>query len=123
MGSPLGPVLANIFVGYYETKILSGMWPEVYDRYVDDIFSHFVNEKACDEFFDVLNGLHPALKFTCEHEDRSLPFMDVRVTRETTGDVNTSIYGKPTFTGLYTTWDSFAQHATRSIWLNAWCTE
>ena len=35
MGSPLGPVLANIFVGYYETKIPSGMWPEVYDRYVN----------------------------------------------------------------------------------------
>ena len=34
--------------------------------------------------------------------------MDVRVTRETTGDVNTSIYRKPTFTGLYTTWDSFS---------------
>ena len=41
MGSPLGPVLANVFVGFYESKIPSAMWPSLYVRFVDDSFTHF----------------------------------------------------------------------------------
>ena len=36
-----------------------------------------------------------------------MPFLDVRVTKKDTGFV-TSLYQKPTFTGLYTPWDSFS---------------
>ena len=42
MGSPLGPVLANIFMGHHEKTWLQnyhGIKPEVYTRYVDDIFA------------------------------------------------------------------------------------
>ena len=82
MGSPLGPILANIFVGYHERRIQPHQWPQVYDRYVDDIFSHFLSKEACNEFFVTLNNLHPALKFTREDEqDDSLPFLDVLVNR------------------------------------------
>ena len=35
MGSPLGPALANIFVGYQERKINDDEWPEIYSRFVD----------------------------------------------------------------------------------------
>ena len=108
MGSPLGPILANIFVGYYESKIAEDKWPEVYNWFVDDVFSHFVNRNACDEFLVLLNRLHTALMFTCEHEeDGSPPCMDVRVRRIDTS-VETLVYRKPTFTGLYTTWNSFS---------------
>ena len=111
MGSPLGPILANIFDGYHEKRIQSHPWPQVYDRYVDDIFSHFLSKEACNEFFVTLNNLHPALKFTREDEqDDSLPFLDVLVNRMAQ-EFSTSIYRKPTFTGLYTPWDSFS--ATR----------
>ena len=41
MGSPLGPVLANIFVGYCEFRIPENRWPKFYRRYVDDTFSLF----------------------------------------------------------------------------------
>ena len=41
MGSPLGPPLANIFVGYYEKKIPDQEWPDMYFRYVDDVFFAF----------------------------------------------------------------------------------
>ena len=113
MGSPLGPILANIFVGFHEKRIPSDKWPEMYERYVDDIFSHFVDRNACDQFALLLNSLHPALRFTCEHEcNGCLPFMDVKVSRRDfeSGFV-TSIFRKRTFTGLYTRWDSFC--ATR----------
>ena len=40
MGSPLGPILANIFVGYYENNLLSldNSKPLTYYRYFDDVF-------------------------------------------------------------------------------------
>ena len=63
-----------------------------------------------------LNSLHPCLKFTVEKErERSLPFMDVRVTRKE--KLVRSVYRKPTFTGLYTRWDSFCptQHKTNLV--------
>ena len=41
MGSPLGPVLANIFVGFCESKVPESSWPPFYCRYVDDAFSWF----------------------------------------------------------------------------------
>ena len=108
MGSPLGPALANIFVGYYEQKIPDNEWPELYFRYVDDIFSHFINRDKSVIFFERLNSLHPTLCFTVEgEEDGSLPFLDVRVTRADVG-LLTSMYRKPTFTGLYTPWDSYS---------------
>ena len=42
MGSPLGSMLANIFVGYYELKVLTNaaiVQPTLYFRYVDDVCS------------------------------------------------------------------------------------
>ena len=108
MGSPLGPVLANIFVGSCESQIPDESWPLLFCRFVDDSFAHFDNSCQSEEFLVRLNGLHPALKFTCEHESAGrLPFMDVCVDRSMNGSLETSVFRKPTFTGLYITWDSF----------------
>ena len=37
-GSPLGPVLANIFLGYCESHIPENRWSALYRRFVDDTF-------------------------------------------------------------------------------------
>ena len=64
--------------------------------------------KASQDFFEILNTMHPALRFTMEGEsDRKLPFMDVLVERVNDQLVR-SIYRKPTFTGLYTRWESYS---------------
>ena len=108
MGSPLGPVLANIFVGYCETKVDPSQWPLLYDRFVDDTFAIFNSESESKDFFSLLNGLHPGLRFTVENElNGELPFMDVLVQRKDDALLK-SVYRKPTFTGLYTRWDSFS---------------
>ncbi|XP_046860166.1 uncharacterized protein LOC124453391 [Xenia sp. Carnegie-2017] len=60
MGSPLGPVLANIFVGYHECKMLaSSDCPDVlwYKRYVDDTFSLFHNDRNRALFLNKLCSL------------------------------------------------------------------
>ena len=109
MGSPLGPALANIFVGFYEEKLFSQKSkPSTYFRYVDDTFAMFRNEEESDNFFKQLNCLHPSLKFTFEKEKNNcLPFLDVNVERTATG-FETSVYRKPTFTGQYLRWESFS---------------
>ena len=61
MGSPLGPALADIFVGYYEEKLFSQTQkPSTYFRYVDDTFAIFNHEAEADEFLTKLNCLHPS---------------------------------------------------------------
>ena len=108
MGSPLGPILANIFLGYCESRISDNMWPDLYRRYVDDTFSLFMKGKEdALKFLNCLNSLHPSLQFTMESEaDRKLPFLDVLVFRDD-HHFSTTVYRKPTFTGLYTRWDSY----------------
>ena len=67
MGSPLGPVLANLFMGYYEQKWLEsdhGRLVKFYRRYVEDIFCLSENEDQAQTFVDILNIQHPNLNFT-----------------------------------------------------------
>ena len=110
MGSPLGPVLANIFVGYCESLVDPSLWPEFYVRFVDDSFTYFDSVQQCDAFLDRLNNLHPSLKFTVEHEqNNTLSFLDVRV-EKSNDEIVTSIYRKPTFTGQYIVFDSYCSY-------------
>ena len=108
MGLPLGPVLANTFLGFCESLIPEDKWRDLYRRYVDDTFSLFLHgELNALLFLNLLNGLHPSLQFTMEREiDGKLPFLDIQVFRES-NRFTTSIYRKPTFTRVYTRWDSF----------------
>ena len=94
MGSPLGPALANIFVGYYEKLFSQTQKPPTYFRYVDDTFAIF-DHKAADQFLTKLNCLHPSFKFTFEKEKgKCLPFLDVYIKRTHIG-FETSVYQKP----------------------------
>ena len=59
-------------------------------------------------FFKWMNKQHPSITFTKEEEqDNKLAFLDVLLTRTTDGSIVTSIYRKPTFSGLYMKWDRF----------------
>ena len=109
MGTPLGPILANIFVGYNEERLFkTSNKPLAYFRYVDDTFALFNNERESRSFLDRLSLLHPSLKFTMEEEkDLMLPFLDVLVERRRRSFI-TSVYRKPTFSGEYVHWHSFA---------------
>ena len=109
MGSPLGPILANIFVGYHEQRLLEKCkLPMTYRRYVDDTFAIFSNKQQSVEFLHHLSQMHPSLQFTIEGErDNQLPFLDVLVEKNGTA-LCTSVYRKQTFNGDYLHWTSFS---------------
>ena len=111
MGSPLGPVLANIFLCHYEQIWLSKcppqFKPEYYRRYVDDTFLLFREEDHIKKFGRYLNSRHKNMTFTYEFEDdKSLNFLDILIHRN--NEFVTSIYRKPTFSAIYTHFDSYS---------------
>ena len=118
MGSPLGPILANIFMSHLEDKCFDSLTcakPLVYHRYVDDTFAVFTSKEHMLHFYEHVNSLHPSIKFTKDEEQcNSLPFLDVLVTRQDDGCLVTSVYRKPTFSGLYLKWDSFVPKQYKS---------
>ena len=110
MGSPLGPILANIFLCYHEKKWLENcpeeFKPMKYVRYVDDTFLLFWDESHVDLFQEYLNRQHINIRFTVEKEENDcLPFLDVEVTRRDTEFI-TGTYRKPTFSGMYSDYRS-----------------
>ena len=67
MGSPLGPLMANVFMCHLEEKLSrDGLIPDLYKRYVDDTLAKMPSIDAASEFLDTLNGLHPIMEFTME---------------------------------------------------------
>ena len=110
MGSPLGPILANIFMCHFEEKWLtkSRFCPSLWFRYVDDTFTMFDSKDNANEFLSFLNSRHDSIKFTIEfEEDNKIPFLDILLKRCPDNTFSTSVYRKKTFTGHYTKWDSF----------------
>ena len=117
MGLPLGPSFANIFMCYHEKLWLASCPPEFapifYRRYVDDCFLLFRDKSHADLFLGFLNSKHQSIKFTMDSEsDGKLAFLDVLVRKE--GDrLHTSVYRKPTFSGLGTSFFSFISRSLK----------
>ena len=110
MGSPLGPVLANLFMSYYETMWLNTFREcemILYRRYVDDIICLFNCQSDADKFFEFLNRQHPNIKFTFEKQvNKQISFLDVLITND--GDqFCTSVFCKETVIGLFTNYLGF----------------
>jgi hypothetical protein len=109
MGSPLGPLFANIFMDEFENKHmekLKELGVQDWLRYVDDIFTTINNQKSSKDILDYLNNQHNCIKFTIEEEkNNQLPFLDTLVKRKEQGYF-TTVYHKKTFTGVYLNWNS-----------------
>lgn len=99
MGSPISATLANLVMEFAEDKIMRKLRykPKVYHRYVDDVFMSYPGNHI-ENLIDTFNSFNVNLKFTVEHENncRTIPFLDVRLTRNNNGTITTNWYQKPT---------------------------
>ena len=101
MESPLGPLLANVFMCHLE-EILSDndLIPPFYGRYVDDTLAIMPGLDVAESFLGTLNGLHPSIHFTMELSNNdSIPFIGMLITKNG-NKLETQVYRKPTNTGL-----------------------
>ena len=113
MGSPLGPVIANIFMVELERRLIPTMYDKIslWFRYVDDTFT-FIKRGEVDNIIRILNSFHESINFTFEKEtDESISFLDVNVMKRTDGSFDTDIHRKKTDTNVYLNWESFAPRA------------
>ena len=104
MGSPLSPVVANLFMETLEEKALSTttLKPKIWLRYVDDTFVTWPHgQQALGEFHSHLNNQNQDIQFTMEEESEGeLPFLDTLVKRDGSKAI-TTVYRKPTHTDRY----------------------
>ena len=118
MGSPISPVLANIFMEEFETSSLltAELKPSLWLRYVDDTFVIWPHgQEQLQEFLTYLNKQHPTIKFTMEQEqDGQLAFLDVNLSRNKDGTLNHRVYRKPTHTDRYLHQRSFHHPAIKT---------
>ena len=104
MGSPLSPVIANLYMEYFETEIIRPIKTKgmTWMRYVDDILT-FWNPVWGDFsiFLNKLNNLVPSINFKVEWENNNkIPFLDVLIIRDPSG-YKFTVYRKPTFSISY----------------------
>ena len=81
--------------------------PSSYRRYVHDIFVLFESSESANSFREYMSSKHQNINFTVEKENvGSLSFLDVKICCKN-GKFVTSVYRKPTFSGVFTNYESF----------------
>ena len=104
MGSPCSPVVANIYMEYFEDLALGPEIPipiKEWKRYVDDIFSIIPKGKR-DNLLNYLNSIDPHIKFTVEqpYAEGAIPFLDT-LPQPKGENISVSVYRKPTHMDRY----------------------
>ena len=77
MGSPLSPIIANLYMEAFEKKAISTAPtpPSLWRRFVDDTFV-IIKKTQKDSFISHINSIDEKIQFTMEDskEDGSMPF-------------------------------------------------
>ena len=114
MGSPLSPIVANIYMEHFEKIAIQtpNKTPSCgFDMCVDDTFSLWPDgPEELSLFLNHINNIRPSIQFTMEVEDdEKIPFLDVLVVRSN-GKVMSEVYWKPTHTDRYLHYQSYHPH-------------
>ena len=98
MGSPCSPVVANMYMEYFENLALGSELPvpvKDWKRYVDDVFS-IIPKGNWDKMLQYLNSIVPHIKFTIEqpYEEGASPSW-TPFPNPQGGGIAVSVYRKP----------------------------
>ena len=109
MGSPCSPVLANIYMEYFEDLALGPELPtpiKEWKRYVDDIFS-IIPKGKWDTMLNYLNSIDQHIKSTVEQPnvEGAIPFLDT-LPQPKGEEISVSVYRKLTHTDRYLDFNS-----------------
>ena len=120
MGASLGPVLANIIMTELEKKLLPKLLDDdvikFYVRYVDDTLV-LIKEDQIESVLQKFNSFDKNLEFTVDtFEDGHIHFLDLSVNIDN-GEVD--VYSKPTNTGQYAHYTSYAPWSHKVAWARA----
>lgn len=110
MGSPLSPLLAEIFMANLETTIeQTEPFKHIifWYRYVDDVLAGFTGtSRQLTKFLAHINSIHPKIKFTIEEErNNEINFLDITIKRNHPS-LSFKIFRKPTATDITIPMDS-----------------
>ena len=108
MGSPLGPLLAYIFMTSLEEEVIPKLTLYLFNwkRYVDDTHA-YANPQKVDFVLTKLDSYHPNIQFTCKLEkNKQITFLGVLVKRTASNQIETSVHKKETSTDFYINWNS-----------------
>ena len=109
MGSPCSPVVANIYMEYFENIALGPELPvpiKDWKRYVDDVFS-IIPKGNRAILLQYLNSIDPHIKFTIEqpNAEGGIPFLDT-FPKPKGENIAVAVYRKPTHTDRYLDFNS-----------------
>ena len=112
MGSPLGPVLANIFMVELERNmnIIPTLSNDIsfWKRYVYDTIC-LIKLTSINRQLETLNSYHKNIKYTIQTEtENKISFLDALLIRSNSLK-STTVYRKKTNIDIYINWKSFAQ--------------
>lgn len=111
MGSLLSPIVANLYMEYFERKALYSypLKPTSWKIFFYDTNLKWTHGKAeMERFFNHLNFISSEIKFTIELEENGkIPFLDVMISRKEDGTLGHQVYRKKTHTEIYLHADSY----------------
>ena len=116
MGSPLGPVLANIIMTELENTIVKELVDKslvkLYLKYVDDTLLLKIKINLIHK---CLNSFDKSIEFIVDtFPDGNIHFLDIKIDKN-----HTDIYYKETHTGQYTSFHSQTPWHLKTAWIKA----
>ena len=104
MGSPVSPIVANLYMKAFEIKVLNTALhpPSLWRRFVDDTFV-VIQSAHKDSFIEHINSIDDRIQFIMKdcRSDRCMPFWDILVMSQPDVSFSTTVDRKPTHIDLY----------------------
>ena len=116
MGTKCAPPYACLFMGKFENQyILPRIQQKIsmYVRYIDDIFLIWKgSEQELKEFLEVINTIHPSIKFDYKFSRERIEFLDT-IVKLVNNKLSTTLYTKPTDRRAYLHAQSYHPSSTK----------